>query len=288
MEIILGKTSGFCFGVANTVKRAYGELTNSNENVYCLGEIVHNERVVEELSQKGMIFVKNIDEVPNNSKLIIRAHGEPKQTYEKAQIKNIELLDLTCGKIKVIRSKIEKAKEDAFVILIGKKNHPETIGTISFAKYGQIVEEKDDIVNLEQIIKNSGLKRIKVLSQTTFSKEKFNTLSNEIINSFPNYEIDIDNTICDATSERQEETKEIAQNVDVMIVIGGKNSSNTKELYNVANKYCQNVIMIQDVSDIDIELKSDYKVGVIAGASTSEKSIEEVIDFLHENKENTK
>ncbi len=122
MEIIIGKTSGFCKGVEHTVREANKIL--EQEKVYCLGEIVHNERVVSDLKNLGMITINNIIDAKNNSKVIIRAHGEVKETYEIAKEKNIELLDLTCGKIKAIKVKIEKHKNDSFIIIIGKKTHP--------------------------------------------------------------------------------------------------------------------------------------------------------------------
>ena len=131
MEIIIGKTSGFCKGVEHTVREANKIL--ENEKVYCLGEIVHNERVVTDLKNLGMITINNISDAKNNSKVIVRAHGEVKETYEIAKEKNIELLDLTCGKIKAIKVKIEKQKNDSFIIIIGKKSHPESIGLKSFA-----------------------------------------------------------------------------------------------------------------------------------------------------------
>ena len=125
MKIVIGKTSGFCNGVENTIKRAEDAL--SKEKIYCLGEIVHNERVINDLENKGMITISNIDDAPNNSKVIIRAHGELKETYDKAKEKNIEVIDLTCGKIKAIRVKISKKVEEHYIIIVGKKNHPESL-----------------------------------------------------------------------------------------------------------------------------------------------------------------
>ena len=129
MKITIGKTSGFCNGVQNTVKKAENAL--GNEKVYCLGEIVHNERVIHELEANGMITINKIEDAPNNSKVIIRAHGELKETYDRAKEKNLEILDLTCGKIKAIRVKISKKLEDHYIIIIGKKNHPESLGVLS-------------------------------------------------------------------------------------------------------------------------------------------------------------
>lgn len=140
---------------------------------------------------------------------------------------------------------------------------------------------QEDFEELKEKVKKSSLNKIKILSQTTFNEEKFNELSNKINEYFPNYEVDIDNTICNATHERQEETKEIAKQVDYMKIIGGKNSSNTKELYNVAKDFCKNVALIQDVKDLANESLNNYsRIGIIAGASTSESSINEVVEFL--------
>ena len=131
MNVIIGNTSGFCNCVSYTVKTA--EEAIKNEKIYCLGEIVHNERVINDLEKNGMITIKNIDEAPNNSKVIIRAHGELKETYDKALQKNIDILDLTCGKIKAIRVKISKRVDDHFIVIIGKKQHPESLGVLSYS-----------------------------------------------------------------------------------------------------------------------------------------------------------
>ena len=131
MEIIIGKTSGFCNGVKYTVSKA-NEMIDKNKELFCLGQIVHNERVIKQLESKGMKTIDSIETCPNNSKLIIRAHGELKETYDIAEKKNIELIDLTCGKIKIIRKKINDKSTDHFIIIVGKKNHPETLGVQSF------------------------------------------------------------------------------------------------------------------------------------------------------------
>ena len=138
MEIIVGKNSGFCNGVNYTVNKTKEVLMN-NDNVYCLGEIVHNEEVVNELERLGMITVNDINEVPNNSKVILRAHGEPLSTYEIAKNKNLEVIDLTCGKIRIIHKDIEK-HNNSFIIIIAKHNHPETIGTKGHTKYSFVLD----------------------------------------------------------------------------------------------------------------------------------------------------
>lgn len=281
MEIIIGKTSGFCKGVEHTVREANKVL--EKEKVYCLGEIVHNERVVNDLKNLGMITINNISEAKNNSKVIVRAHGEVKETYEIAKEKKIELLDLTCGKIKAIKVKIEKHKNDSFIIIIGKKNHPESIGLRSFASSNScIIENEEDIEKSIDLINKSNLNKIYIISQTTFNSSKFDKLTN-IIKEKTNKEIIIDKTICDATSKRQEETEKLSKKVDIMLIVGGKHSSNTKELENVSKIHCKNTYLIQNKDDLkDIEISSNNKIGIMAGASTPKIVVEEIINKLKE------
>ena len=258
MQIIVGKLSGFCNGVKYTIEKA-NEVIKKYHNVYCLGEIVHNESVIKDLESKGMITINQIDKCPQNSKVIIRAHGEIKETYDKAKEKNIDLIDLTCGKIKVIKSKIIQKNKDHFIIIIGKKNHPEALGLKSFAgNYSYIVEDDDDINN----------------------SIKFEYLVNKISDEY-NLFIEVDKTICNATSSRQKETEDLSKKVDYMIIIGGKKSSNTKELETISKENCKNTYLIQDYKELkDIEIKSDSKVGIMAGASTPDNLVDEVILYL--------
>lgn len=280
MQIMVGKLSGFCNGVKYTIEKA-NEVIKKYHNVYCLGEIVHNESVIKDLESKGMITINQIDKCPQNSKVIIRAHGEIKETYDKAKEKNIDLIDLTCGKIKVIKSKIIQKNKDHFIIIIGKKNHPEALGLKSFAgNYSYIVEDEDDIKQLKNIIKESKLKKLFIISQTTFNSIKFEYLVNKISDEY-NLFIEVDKTICNATSSRQKETEDLSKKVDYMIIIGGKKSSNTKELETISKENCKNTYLIQDYKELkDIEIKSDSKVGIMAGASTPDNLVDEVILYL--------
>ena len=275
MDIIIGKYSGFCRGVSNTIKRANEELSKDN-NIYCLGEIVHNERVIEMLEDKGMKTVNDISLVPDKAKCIFRAHGERREIYEEAKRRGIEVIDLSCGKVIAIRKKIEK-KKDSFIILIGKKNHPEVIGNFSFATTGMIVETKEDIDKAIAEFNKSNLDKIYVCGQTTFEEDKFLQLVDEIKNKISN--IEVDNTICSATHDRQSETKELSKRVDCMLIVGGKNSSNTKELYNISKENIT-TYLIQDVNDLN-ELDLNYNtIGIMAGASTPDIVIEEIVDYL--------
>ena len=282
MKITIGKTSGFCNGVQNTVKKAENAL--GNEKVYCLGEIVHNERVIHELEANGMITINKIEDAPNNSKVIIRAHGELKETYDRAKEKNLEILDLTCGKIKAIRVKISKKLEDHYIIIIGKKNHPESRGVLSFSgDNSNIIEDKEDINEIIDKVNNSLLNKIYIVSQTTFNSDKFDELIS-IIKNKTTKEVIVDKTICDATSKRQNETRELSKIVDTLIIVGGKKSSNTKELEIIAKENCDNVILIQEKNDLNNNQIVGEHIGIMAGASTPTILVEEIIEELKQEK----
>ena len=286
MEIIVGKTSGFCQGVAFTIKKAteyLNEANKNNEKLYCLGEIVHNERIIEKFKNDGLIFVNDLSEIPKGSKVIFRAHGERKEIYELAKERNIEVLDLTCGKVRAVKNKVVNANDDSIIIVFGKKDHPETVGTFSFCKDGFIIESEEDFEIVKNNISKYDKNKIFVVEQTTFNEELFNKFSNKLKDMFSDYEIIIEKTICNATHERQEETAKIAKDVDCMIIIGGKKSSNTKELYNVAKESCDNSFLMQDandLNDIDLDFSKCDKVGIMAGASTPEDVVNEVIERL--------
>lgn len=281
MEVVVGKMAGFCPGVLNAVKRAEMALEN-NKTVYCLGEIVHNKQVVEGLESKGMITVESLDEVPENSVVIFRAHGEAKKVYDLAKSKNIEIIDLTCGKVLAIHKKVEKESEDAFIIVLGKKSHPEVIGTAGFSGENYyVVSSEDDILDAYIEYEKTDIGRVYVVAQTTISSNYFDVLAKEIEKEFIEAEVIIDKTVCDATEIRQKETKEMAKNFSSMIIIGGKNSSNTKELVKIAEESCQNVFAIETVNEIkDIDFSGINSVGIMAGASTPKESIIDVKEYL--------
>lgn len=284
MEVIVGKYAGFCGGVKIAIEKTEDAL-KGNELVYCLGEVVHNKQVIEGLEDKGLKIVTSIDEVPNNSKMIIRAHGEPEKTYNIAKSKNIEIIDTTCGNVKLIHDKAKKASKDCFVIVIGEKNHPEVIGTIGFAgENSYIIQDEDDILDCYMEYEKTNLGKVYVVSQTTFSSKKFDELEKEIYTNFIEADVVVDKTICNATEIRQAECEKIAKIVDIMVVIGGKNSANTKKLVDISKTNCKKVYWIQTVENLENEnFDLINKVGIIAGASTPNNIIEEVKKFL-ENK----
>lgn len=284
MEIVIGKTAGFCYGVKRAVEGAENEIKNSKEPVYCLGEIVHNKQVVEDLTKKGIIFIEDLNDA--KGKTIIRAHGVAKEIYEKAQQKNIELKDYTCPNVlKIHKIAEEYAKKGYFIFLCGSKKHPENIGTISHCtENSYIIEKEDDTFKALEKLEKSGIKKLLVISQTTYSLEKFYIIKEIIGNELPrNIELVIKNTICATTEQRQIETKELSKKVDIMIIIGGKNSSNTKKLYEVALENCKKAVCIEkydELENMQSEIKKAKKIGIMAGASTPQNSIEEVVKYL--------
>ena len=281
MELIVGKTAGFCYGVKRAVDGAKEQL-KQNENLYGLGEIVHNQDVIKELENLGMQFIENIEEA--KGKTIIRAHGVPKQIYEEAEEKQIELIDYTCPKVLNIHQIVEEyANKGYYIFLLGNKKHPEIIGTLSYCGENKfIIEKEDDTMKALETFEKSGMKKILVISQTTYSLEKFYIVEEIIKNEIPrDVEVVVKNTICQATEIRQKETEEMAKKVDAMIIIGGKNSSNTKKLYEIAKQYCKTVLLIENETELVLDnIKSTDKVGIMAGASTPKESIEKVIEEL--------
>lgn len=281
MKIYIGKTSGFCNGVKIAVDKAK-QITSEKNKIYCLGEIVHNRQVVKSLENDGMITVDDIEEVPNGEIVIFRAHGEAKKIYERAQEKNLQVIDTTCGKVKAIHIKVEREKEKSFIIIIGKKQHPETIGTKGFAgDNSAIIETEDDILDAYMEYEKTNLGRVYVVAQTTFSSKLFDKLTEEIETNFVEADVIVDKTICDSTEIRQAETREMSKKYHYMFVIGGKNSSNTKELVKIAQENCENVYSIETVDEIkNIKFDQNQTAGIIAGASTPEESILEVKKYL--------
>lgn len=281
MEIVVGKNAGFCGGVLNSINKA-NDYLKKYDKLYCLGELVHNQQVIDKLKENGLTFIESLDEVNDNSNVIVRAHGISKNIYETAQKRNINLLDLTCPKVLNIHKMVTSYQKDGyFIVLVAHKTHPEVIGTISFCgKNSCIIENIEEIDETIKKIEESNIKKIAVLAQTTFSLELFNDMTEEFKKRLGNYELLINNTICNATEKRQKEVKDLASQVNAMIIIGGKNSSNTKKLYEISKNICEQTYLVETVKELENDFNEIEKVGVMAGASTPKESIDEVINYL--------
>ena len=283
MEIIVGKTSGFCYGVKTTIEKTEKILEdNKSDEIYCLGELVHNKTIIDDFKAKGIKFVNDIEEAKKTT--IIRAHGIEKNIYEKAKRRNIELIDLTCPSVLKIHEIVEKyAKNDYYIFLVGKEEHPETIGTYSFCgKNSCIISKSSDVEKTLENFSRTNLDKTLIIVQTTYSKKEFEEIVEKIKENLPqNILLEIKNTICKATELRQEETKSMSKKVDLMVIVGGKNSSNTNKLYEIAKANCKKAIFVETKEEIDKNTIRDFeRVGIMAGASTPQKSIDEIIEKL--------
>lgn len=271
IEIFLAENAGFCGGV----KRAYEmALANADNGVYSLGDLVHNPQVVDELKSMGVIKIEKADGI-KNSKVIIRSHGIHKKIRDKLISDNNEIVDCVCPKVTKIYEIVSKYyKEGKNIIILGNKDHPEVIGINSYC------EDKAVIINDEKDLDKLPLGNSVVVSQTTNNIKKYKKLIN-LIKDIQKDDIIVYNTICSATKIRQQSTEELAKKVDAMIVLGGKKSSNTKKLAEVAGMHCENVYLIESIKDIEYnKLKKFNKIGITAGASTPDMVIKEAVSNM--------
>ncbi len=274
MKVKLAKSAGFCFGVKRAVDVVYNSIDKGNP-VYTYGEIIHNEEVVKDLENKGVKVLRSLTELKPDTKgtLVVRSHGISKHELEEIQSSGVTIIDATCPFVKKIHNIVKEQSElGREIIIIGNNKHPEVEGIKGWCSGKATVVETEEEAVRYSTDKNS---KICVVAQTTFNYTKFQELV-EII-SKKGYDILALNTICNATEERQQEVKKLAQESDAMIVIGGKHSSNTQKLYEISKKKCHNTFYIQTLDDLDLErFKSFRSVGITAGASTPNKIIEEV------------
>ncbi|SEF38624.1 4-hydroxy-3-methylbut-2-enyl diphosphate reductase [Lachnospira multipara] len=272
-KIILAKSAGFCFGVKRAVEMVYNRF--GKENVYTYGPIIHNACVVEEIEKNGVKVIKDASEIinPTTATIITRSHGISKKTEDALRATKAEIVDATCPFVLKIHKIVkEESAKGSQIVIIGNENHPEVEGIKGWAT-GEvfIVDTKEKAEN----IKLDPSRNVVIVSQTTFNYKKFQELV-EIL-SKKGYNISIRNTICNATEERQTEARQIASQVDSMIVIGDSSSSNTRKLYEICLNECPNTFYIQTINDLELsKLSSSDYIGITAGASTPQNIIEEV------------
>ena len=278
MKVELAKSAGFCFGVEKAVNTVYEEAKNENEIVYTLGPIIHNEEVVKDMKKRGVEAVKMEDlaSLPKGT-VIIRSHGVSREVYNFVKNSGHRVVDATCPFVKKIHAIVSvQSGKGKTVVIIGNPDHPEVMGIKGWGD-----ENTYAVENIEQFI-NLGLKKdeeIIIVAQTTFNHKKFQEIIDKI--SLLGYDVRCFNTICNATQERQAEAKKIASNVDAMIVIGDKKSSNTGKLVEICQEECKNTVFIQTLEDLNYDaLLSVDSVGITAGASTPKHIIEEVQNIV--------
>ena len=275
LEVKVARHAGFCFGVKRAVDKVYELIETQERPIYTLGPIIHNESVVEDLESKGVRVLKGVEEFPKvgDGVVVIRSHGVGREVYRRMEQLGISYVDVTCPNVLKIHKIVEReSKAGKNIVIIGNAKHPEVEGICGWSvTTPTVIETVQEALNYSA---NPG-KSLCIVSQTTFNYNKFKELV-EILEK-KRYDNNVLNTICNATEDRQRETKQIAKEVDTMLVIGGKHSSNTQKLYEISRCECGNTYYIQSPVDLDSEMfQSSSCVGITAGASTPNKIIEEV------------
>lgn len=280
MNIKTAKSAGFCFGVKRAVDLVYDEITKGDK-VYTFGPIIHNEEFVEELNKKGVTVIESLEELKEYPKgtIIIRSHGVAEDIYEKLSSCGHKIIDATCPYVLKIHKIVkEQSNQGRHIIIIGNRTHPEVEGIMGWCNDHYTVMENISDADEFHIPMDT---KLCIVSQTTFNYKKFQDLV-EII-SKKGYDIFVLNTICNATQERQTEAYHLAKESEAMIVIGSKHSSNTRKLYEICKKECENTYYIQKLGDLDLNLFKSYQnVGITAGASTPNNIIKEVHTVMSE------
>ena len=286
LKILLASPRGFCAGVDRAIEIVNRAIKKFGSPVYVRHEIVHNKQVVDELKEKGAIFVEELSEIKDLSRpVIFSAHGVPKTVPEEAKIKNLFYVDATCPLVSKVHNESEQLYKNGYdIILIGHKNHPEVIGTMGQLPTGSIklVETSDDVVELDN---NLFKKPVAYITQTTLSIDDTAEIISSLKKKFKEIKGPLKQDICYATTNRQSAVKEIAAKCDMFFVIGSKNSSNSVRLVEVAKKAgCLNSELVHTEKNLPIEkIKRCKRIGVASGASAPERLVQDLISEIKEH-----
>lgn len=274
MEILVAKTAGFCFGVKKAIEKANSQ---DGERIFTYGPIIHNKQVVEDLKRKGISVIENLEEVNEKDRIIVRSHGISKAEYDLIEKKGATIVDATCPYVKHIHKIVEQKYSEGYkIVIIGDENHPEVKGINGWCNNSALIINNEE--QLKDINKNLG--KICVVAQTTYNQKKWFMIVGELIKNAK--EILIFNTICSATDERQSEAITLSKQVDLMIVIGGKDSSNSRKLFEICQENCKKALFIEDENELNLEeLNNINKIGITAGASTPDYTIKAVVEKIN-------
>jgi len=280
-SITLAETAGFCFGVNRAIELV-NSLLDSGKKVCTLGPIIHNEQVVQKLADRGVVIATTPEDVPPDHVLVIRSHGVPLEVYEELRQRNLVIQDATCPFVSKIHSIVTNASEKGDIILIaGNSEHPEVLGIKS--RCSQAAYTFRDDAELSELLKNHPElkeKSVSVVAQTTFNTEIWKKCLEILKKDCTNATLFA--TICSATQSRQQEAAELSEKCDLMIVIGGTNSSNTAKLLHICSGHCRSVL-IQTSADLPSdEVRSANHIGVTAGASTPADIIQDVLSGIED------
>lgn len=275
MKILVSRQAGFCSGVKAAVMRLRRALKNyPGRQIKVLGELVHNQQVNQEFIDQGVKFINNVEEALPGDLMIIRAHGTPAATYKYLEENGIEYIDDTCHKVKKTQDRIHELEEEGWqVAVFGEENHPETIALVGHTSDGFVVNKK----LIDHI---SPSRKLAVICQSTANRQEFREVS-EALQTMVD-ELQILPTFCDFTLEAQNDARDICAQSDVMLVIGGINSSNTKRLYEICSEIIPS-FHIQTADQIQrVWIKGKEVVGITAGASTPKHVIDNVVKYLED------
>ena len=270
MEILVAKNGGFCRGVKKAVDTA---LSNDPNNTYIYGEIIHNLDVVNTITNRGLIMVEDLSEVPNGATLIIRSHGVGRDVYQLCEDRNIKVVDCTCEFVRRTQRIVDKNhREGKTIVIVGEKSHPEVVGINGWCDGKAYIFSSED-ADFSILPENECC----VVVQTTYSKEKSEKIIKKLDNSHSKT-VEVFKTICYTTIERQNEARELSKQCDAILVVGGLNSSNTNKLYDICAENCDNVFRLSNSADLDYKtIKKFKKVGIVTGASTPNAQTQEVL-----------
>jgi len=274
MKIEKAKSYGFCFGVKRAV-----EIAEESKNAVTLGPLIHNPLEIERLAKNYNVkFIESIDDIDNDVKrVIVRTHGIPKDKLQKLKEKNVEIIDATCPFVKKPQEIVEEMSKLGYdIVIFGDKNHPEIQGVMSYSVHDRVYVVLDP-----KELENIRLKEhIATVAQTTRKIKDYLKITDYLIQNYK--EVRVFNTICNATFENQDAVRELAKKADIMIIIGGKNSSNTKQLYNIAKEFCE-AYLVESEEELKKEwFKGKKHCGISAGASTPEWLVEKIISKIKE------
>ena len=272
MEIVLAKSAGFCFGVRRATQMAF-EAAAAHEHICSLGPVIHSPQVVKRLAEQGVEVVTDVEDIPPGS-VIIRSHGVTAEEMNKVQEKNLTIVDTTCPFVKKAQEYAARLSEEGYtVVIVGEVEHPEVQGIVSYS--GDAVVHV--VADAKQAVALPRMKKVGIVAQTTQLYENLKDIMDVCLTK--SQEIRVFNTICDATSERQNEAREIARSVDLMFVIGGHASANTSRLASICREIQPQTWHIETTDEINPEWFVGVKrVGVTAGASTPRWLIDEVVE----------
>ncbi|MEW6457357.1 MAG: 4-hydroxy-3-methylbut-2-enyl diphosphate reductase [Acidobacteriota bacterium] len=276
MNIIVSQESGFCYGVKRALDIVKKTRKERNQKIQTLGPLIHNPGVVKKLNEEGIEVCESIDDL-NSGIAIIRTHGISPQSLKEIKNKGIEIIDATCPYVKKSQMIAKRLYEDGYeVVIVGDRNHPEIVGIQGFLNdMGVIVKSEEEAMGLP--FKNKKA----LIAQTTQDENLFERIASILLKN--SLELRVFNTICDSTSLRQKSAASIAKEVDVMVVLGGKASSNTNKLYNICKKIRDETYLIENPDELPLNvLKGKKSIGISAGASTPNEDIDALIDKINQ------